>query len=133
MEENWHSIRYKNKDAFPDGAIEAEAHVDAASLWFSGHFPNEPILPGIAILSMVTDVLRQCAQARGKSIRVSGIRRVRFRLPVRPGQSLSIAVSWPDGNEPDACHFKVAVNGEAACSGIVELSLSKEDCGCLQG
>jgi hypothetical protein len=64
MKEIWHSISY-NKGIAQGSTVWADAYIGAASPWFSGHFPDEPILPGIAILSMVSEVIRQVASERG--------------------------------------------------------------------
>ncbi len=117
MDENWHSISYK-RDA-STGAVWAEACAEAGSPWFSGHFPAEPILPGIAILSMVTDVIRQYECEKGRRIRVSGIRRVRFRLPVRPDELLMISLSLSRQEGGLSYHFKVDLDGKTVCTGIV--------------
>ena len=117
MDENWHSISYK-RDA-STGAVWVEACAEAGSPWFSGHFPAEPILPGIAILSMVTDVIRQYESEKGRRIRVSGIRRVRFRLPVRPDELLTISLSLSRQEGSLSYHFKVDLNGKTVCTGIV--------------
>jgi len=117
MAENWHSILYK-RDA-STGAVWAEACAKTGSPWFSGHFPAEPILPGIAILSMVTDVIRQHESEKGKRIRISGVRRVRFRLPVRPDELLTISLSLSRQGEDISYHFKVELNGKTVCTGIV--------------
>ena len=61
---------------------------ETGSPWFSGHFPDAPILPGIAILSMVTDAITHHESEKGKKIRIASIRGVRFRLPVRPDELL---------------------------------------------
>lgn len=119
MQEIWHSISYKGA-ILPGRAVLAEAHIDAASPWFCGHFPEEPILPGIAILSMVTDVIRHTAFEKGKRINITGIRRVRFRTPVRPDESLSISLISPDHSDDLSYHFTVEVNGDTACTGIME-------------
>ena len=117
MAENWHSISYKGDGS--TGAVWAEACAEAGSPWFSGHFPAEPILPGIAILSMVTDVIRQYECEKGRRIRVSGIRRVRFRLPVRPDELLMIFLSLSRQEGSLSYHFKVELNGKTVCTGIV--------------
>lgn len=117
MAENWHSISYK-KDA-PTGEVWAEVCAEAGSPWFSGHFPAEPILPGIAILSMVTDVIRQYESEKGRRIRVSGIRRVRFRLPVSPDELLMISLSLPSQEGGLSYHFKCELNGKTVCTGTV--------------
>ena len=44
-----------------DNYIEALADVPADSPWFSGHFPGEPILPGIAIVYMAEQAIIQDA------------------------------------------------------------------------
>lgn len=117
MAENWHSISYK-RDA-STGAVWAEAYAEAGSPWFSGHFPAEPILPGIAILSMVTDVIRQYESEKGRRIRIAGIRRVRFRLPVSPDELLMISLSLPSQEGGLSYHFKCELNGKTVCTGIV--------------
>jgi 3-hydroxyacyl-[acyl-carrier-protein] dehydratase len=119
MKEIWHSISY-NKGIAQGSTVWADAYIGAASPWFSGHFPDEPILPGIAILSMVSEVIRQVASERGGEIRISAIRRVRFRIPVRPDNSLSISLSSTDGDDHHSYHFKVTINGDTACTGIID-------------
>ncbi len=93
------------------------------SPWFSGHFPDDPILPGIAILSMVTDAIRHHESEKGKKIRIAGIRRVRFRLPVRPDELLKISLSSSHQDGGLSYHFDVAVKGKTACTGIIVAEL----------
>ena len=116
MGENWYRISH-TKDA-PSGAVLAEACADAGSLWFSGHFPGEPILPGIAILSMVMDVVRHHEAEKGRKIRIAGVRRVRFKLPVRPDELLKISLSSYQQEEGLSYHFAVELNGKTVCTGI---------------
>jgi 3-hydroxyacyl-[acyl-carrier-protein] dehydratase len=117
MDETWHSISYE-RDTSSDAAL-AEARAETGSHWFSGHFPNEPILPGIAILSMVTDVIKHHESEKGKKIWISAIRRVRFRLPVRPGDMLTISAYLSPQGDDRSYHFKVTLHGQTACTGIV--------------
>jgi len=101
----------------------AEACAATGSPWFSGHFPNEPILPGIAILSMVTDVIKRHNFEMGKKIRISAIKRVRFRLPVRPDEMLTISASLSSQGDDLSYHFKVTISEKTACTGIVVFEL----------
>jgi 3-hydroxyacyl-[acyl-carrier-protein] dehydratase len=117
MDETWHSLSHK-KDTSSHTVL-AEACAKTGSLWFSGHFPNDPILPGIAILSMVTDVVKHHESEMGRESRISGIRRVRFRLPVRPDETLTISLSLPSQEDGFSYHFNVSVNGKTACTGVV--------------
>jgi len=98
--------------------------MDVASLWFSGHFPGEPILPGIAILSMVAEAFRRQGSEKGGRITIKGIRKVRFRRPVRPDETLSISVSSATADNGHAYPFKVAVKGHPVCTGVMELKIN---------
>ncbi len=115
----WHNLLYEGVSSKPDRTSAAEAHFDAASDWFSGHFPNEPILPGIALLSAVSEVIQQYEAARGRTVSISGIRRVRFRVPVRPGASVTITVS--PAQDFDSYAFRAVVHGETVCSGTMDV------------
>ena len=117
MDDAWHSISYKG--AMTDGVLSAEAYAATGSPWFSGHFPDEPILPGIAILAMVTDAIRLHASEKGREIRISNIRRVRFRLPVRPDEAITISLSFSAQGESLSYHFRVEPTGKTVCTGIV--------------
>lgn len=119
MQETWHSLSYKGTSSAT--ALEAEAHMDVASLWFSGHFPGAPILPGIAVLSMVAEVFGRQAAEKGGRIAITGIRKVRFRRPVRPDETLNISVSSAAADNGNAYAFKVAVKGQMACTGVMEM------------
>ena len=124
MDEIWHSVSYKT-DASND-AVLTEACAAAGSPWFSGHFPNDPVLPGIAILSMVTDIIKHQESQKGKKIRIRGIRRVRFRLPVRPDEVLTVSLSLPERETDCSYQFKVFVNGKTVCTGIIMIECLPE-------
>jgi len=121
MDETWHRISYE-RDTSRDEAL-AEARAETGSHWFSGHFPNEPILPGIAMLSMVADVIKHHEAEKGKNIWISAIKRVRFRLPVRPDEMLTISASLSSQGDEKSYHFKVILRGKTACTGIVTFEL----------
>jgi 3-hydroxymyristoyl/3-hydroxydecanoyl-(acyl carrier protein) dehydratase len=125
MGENWYSVSY-TKDA-PGGAILAEAYAGAGSPWFSGHFPGEPILPGIALLSMVMDVLRHHEAKEGRKVRITGVRRVRFKLPVRPDELLRVSLSSHQREDGLSYQFSVESNGKTVCTGIAKAERLPEE------
>jgi UDP-3-O-[3-hydroxymyristoyl] N-acetylglucosamine deacetylase/3-hydroxyacyl-[acyl-carrier-protein] dehydratase len=64
--------------------------------YFEGHFPNHPIMPGVLQLEAIAQVagilmLRQ-AENFGKIAYFMSAENVKWRKPVRPGDSLTIAV-----------------------------------------
>ncbi len=59
---------------------------------FKGHFPQEPILPGVIVMEMLAQSggLAFLAQKgmHGKVAYLAGIDHARFRRPVRPGDTI---------------------------------------------
>lgn len=59
---------------------------------FRGHFPSEPILPGVIILEMMAQTgglsLLASDEFRGKIAYLAAVESARFRKPVRPGDVL---------------------------------------------
>jgi 3-hydroxymyristoyl/3-hydroxydecanoyl-(acyl carrier protein) dehydratase len=88
----------------------------AESPWFGGHFPGAPVLPAVAILSLVEHALGVfAARAGGPPLVVAGLRRVRFRHLVRPESTLRVTVHRAQTDR--AFDFQVDADGTASCSG----------------
>jgi 3-hydroxyacyl-[acyl-carrier-protein] dehydratase len=99
--------------------IEALVGVPTDSLWFSGHFPGEPILPGIALIYMVEQAIIQDALAKGEHVLCHALKRVRFTHLVRPGETLSLSISSEEANEEILFSFKVSNEENIVCSGAI--------------
>ena len=83
---------------------------------FAGHFPGQPLLPGVSLLSEVLEaVLRDpaLAAAVGPTPRLGA---AKFLSPVRPGSSLSIQCS----ESASAVRFEVKVGERTVASGHFE-------------
>ncbi|RLC09454.1 MAG: hypothetical protein DRI57_22105 [Deltaproteobacteria bacterium] len=120
----WYSLTNLKQTA--SGEISAEARVMPDSPWFSGHFPGEPILPGIAQLSMVFDAIRHFGDTDLKIFRV---KKVRFKQIIRPDDRLKI-IAVPRKGDAITYSFKIQVREEVACSGmlIVGQKSRRDDC-----
>jgi len=118
MSELWYSL--SNLKCNSSNIISANALVTADSPWFSGHFPGEPILPGVAELSIVFDIIKNHEKKSGKNIKISSIKRVKFRLPVKPDESLDITVAT-DKNKANSYSFELMIKGKIACSGNMKV------------
>ena len=105
--------------------ITASASVSGDSPWYAGHFPGHPILPGIAILALVEETIVATELAEGRRVTMTGIGRVRFRLPVGPDDRMEISVVR--GNKCGGLRypFTVAVAGDPVCSGIFTAELER--------
>ena len=97
--------------------ISAAIHLPPGSPWFHGHFPGEPILPGVAQIGMVIDVIRK---ARKQDLKVSAVRRVRFKQIIRPDNQLKI-IAAPLRKDTDTYSFRILIEDETVCSGLVTL------------
>ena len=111
--ESWHSLTSIKQSA--SNEIRADAIVFDKSPWFSGHFPGEPILPGVALIGIVFDVIKQ---ARGKNLKISGVKRIKFKQIIKPGKKIQIIASKKNGNN-GLYTFQVMVDSQIACNGIM--------------
>lgn len=73
-------------------------NVSANEPFFQGHFPDQPIMPGVLIIEAMaqagTVLLRlDLDDRRGKLAVISGIERAKFRRPTYPGDQLRIEIS----------------------------------------
>lgn len=117
MEDRWQE--FCEVKATEPNRIEALAHVPADSLWFCGHFPGEPILPGIALINIAWQAIIRDAEKKGEEIRLNSLRRVRFTQPVRPGENLSFLITAEAARDEILYSFKVAGEKNAVCSGLI--------------
>jgi 3-hydroxyacyl-[acyl-carrier-protein] dehydratase len=85
--------------------------------WFSGHFPGQPVLPGVAQLEMVTDLISTLS---GKPVFVDSLSRVKFRKLIKPGELLGIEVSID--KRKGAYAFRITSRQDIVSSGILTIN-----------
>jgi len=115
--ERWH-VMIDSREEGPDTLV-AEFEIRADSPWFAGHFPDQPILPGVAILAMAAETIRFFAGMRRQKVRIAGLKRVRFKLPIKPQDPVTIEVSREGAEKTAAYLFQVRVREEIACTGVM--------------
>jgi 3-hydroxyacyl-[acyl-carrier-protein] dehydratase len=88
--------------------------VEPASPFFDGHFESRPILPGIAQLALVFDAV---GGRSGGRARVVGIRSLRWRKLVGPGDSLDLRVEPADAD--GEVRFEIRLEGSLVSAGVL--------------
>ncbi len=85
-------------DVFKDQSCIGIKNVTVNEPFFSGHFPNHPVMPGVLIIealaqtSAVLVVHTLGEDAKGKLVYFMTIDNVKFRKPVIPGDQLKLHV-----------------------------------------
>jgi UDP-N-acetylglucosamine acyltransferase len=81
----------------PAGRLVAAKNVTGAEDFFAGHFPSQPVMPGVLILECLAQaagiwLLKTAPDPRRVEVRVVGFDDTRFRRPVVPGDQLRLEV-----------------------------------------
>ncbi len=86
-----------------DRIVEMEPNVRAVGIknvtinepFFQGHFPGNPIMPGVLIieaLAQVAGVLAFNSGAQGSAVYFMSIEKAKFRKPVVPGDQIKLVI-----------------------------------------
>lgn len=117
----------------PDRRVVAVKNVTFNEPYFAGHFPGEPIMPGVLQLEMMAQaggvMLLTVPGREGKLPLFAGVEKARFRRPVRPGDILVVEmtmvkarklVGWIKG--------EARVDGNVVCEAEMSFALvDRED------
>ncbi len=114
----------------PETSIVTRFHVNPEREIFKGHFPGEPVLPGVytvEIMAQTADILILSTERyAGKVPLFIGINNVRFLSKIRPGDTLEIRVRFAFEKAEKGivtCSGEVYNDGVLACTGDVTLAM----------
>ncbi len=96
--------------------------------FFQGHFPNNPIMPGVLIIEAMAQigciVVANMPEGQNKLAMLSGIDKARFRRPVLPGDRLDLEAEMLRIRPQIGKAFgRAMVNGELAAEGEILFAL----------
>ena len=81
----------------PGKSITAVKHVSPAEYYFQGHFPQEPVMPGVLIVETLAQAgaiaVLSMEDHKGKTAYFGGIKEAKFKRKVVPGDDLILKVT----------------------------------------
>ncbi len=81
----------------PGKTITGIKYVNAEEYYFAGHFPKEPVMPGVLIVEALAQTgavaILSLPEHHGKTAYFGGIKNARFRQKVVPGDILRLEVN----------------------------------------
>ncbi|MCX7995876.1 MAG: 3-hydroxyacyl-ACP dehydratase FabZ [candidate division WOR-3 bacterium] len=111
-----------------DKKIIAKRTIEKDEYFFQGHFPNDPIMPGVLIVEAIaqTGGVMLLRKYPGAIPLFMGIDRARFRKIVRPGDTLIMEVELLQERGTIVRISGVAkVNGEIVCEAAILAGIKK--------
>lgn len=96
--------------------------------FFQGHFPEEPIMPGVLMVEAMAQVglvaLKSIEEYKDKLGVFTGIEKIRFKRQVRPGDTLKIDVELIKIRRGiGVAEGTVYVDDDIACKGTIMFGL----------
>ena len=114
----------------PETNIVSRFYVNPEREIFKGHFPGEPVLPGVytvEIMAQTSDILiLSCERYAGKVPLFIGIDKVKFLSKIKPGDTIEIRSKFAFEKKEKAivtCSAEVYNDGVLACTGDVTLAM----------
>ena len=118
------------EELIPGERVITTFHVDPDWEIFRGHFPEEPVLPGVysvECMAQAADVLLLFDErCRGKLPLFIGINNVRFRSKIRPGDTITIHAAMKESRLDKmifTCSAEVYDGEDLAATGDVTLAM----------
>ena len=104
----------------PEGYWESSVRFGPSSEWFSGHFDECPLVPGVVLLALAVETAKRQGREQGRLLEVSGFSRMRFKRAVFPDEGLPISVAaMPPGSEAEL-DFHMTCHGEPVAEGLMK-------------
>lgn len=96
--------------------------------FFAGHFPQEPVMPGVLIIEALAQVgaavILSCPEYKGKTAYFGAVNKLKFKRKVVPGDVLMLEVVMIKQKGPIGIgSAKATVNGKVAVVGELTFAI----------
>jgi len=106
----------------PEGRWESMARFEPSSEWFSGHFDECALVPGVALLALAAEMVKRQGREQGRRLEVSGFSRVRFKQLVFPDEELQISMAAMPSRPEAKLDFHITCRGDTVAQGSLKAS-----------
>ena len=118
----------KVEDFVPGESAIAYKNVCINEPHFAGHFPGNPIMPGVLIVEALAQTgavaILSKEENRGRNALFGGIDKLRFKKQVKPGDTLKLEVKIIKQKGPIGIGEAIAtIDGEVACKGELTFAI----------
>lgn len=116
-----------NIDIDQDGVCHAQYRVKEDEFFCMGHFPGNPIVPGVIQCEIMA---QSCAllvkdEIKGRTTLYAGIDNVRFKNIVKPGDLCEVTAKLKSKRGPMFfCEAVLIVDGKLCCKGDLSFALA---------
>ena len=116
------------EDFIPGESATAYKYVNEEEYYFKGHFPDNPIMPGVLIVESLAQTgavaILSMEENKGKNALFGGIGKLRFKKQVVPGDTLKLEVKIIKRKGPIGIGEAIAtVDGKVAVKGELTFAI----------
>lgn len=114
-------------DILDDGSVRARYRVPEDAHFLQGHFPGNPIVPGVILCEIMAQSCTMLTKdlVKGKTTLFSGIDKMRFKQIVRPGEVCEVAARLTNQRGMlFFCEASLSVGGKLCCRGELSFALA---------
>ncbi len=122
------------QECIPGKHIKAYKNITMNEEFFQGHFPGNPVMPGVLLLEALAQtggimMISEIGSKEGKMFLFTGLEKVRFRNPVFPGDRLDMECTLTKSKfHIHKMEAKALVDGKIAVEAEISAAIiDKED------